>query len=164
MKPNRSILSHHRLQRLVLWTLSMLHWIAATLFGNTSAPRHRRQRGDISINRLTRLVAALIIFRALPLIGRTRQVPRWRRGRDLCRAHFGRSLLGAKLRRALNHKHLPTHIAQLITILRNLDAYAARLAYRLRHLRRLWRVMPPIAPAVALYGAPASPPAFADSS
>ena len=71
---------------------------------------------------------------------------------------------GAKLRRALNHKHAATHVAQLITVLSNLDVYAARLAYRLRHLRRVWRIMPPIAPGGTIYGAPASSPAFSDSS
>lgn len=164
MKPNRPILSQHRFQWIVLWTLAMLRWIAAVFRGDAVAPRHRRRRGDISIHRLARMVVALMMIRALALIGRTRQVPRWRHGRDLYRSHFRRSLLGAKLRLALNHRDPRTRIAQLVTILRNLDAYAARLAHRLRHLRRLWRIMPPIAPAMTLHAAPSSSPAFADSS
>jgi hypothetical protein len=165
MKPSRPLPTQHHFQRLALWTLALLQWIAATLSGNHApSPRHRAQRGDIAIQSLKRRITALIIFRALHTIGPQRRIATWRHGRDLRRPHFMRSLLGAKLRRVLNHKDRAAHIAQLITILRNLDAYAARLAYRLRHLRRLWRIMPPIAPATALHGAPAPTPAFADSS
>jgi hypothetical protein len=164
MKPSRPLPTQHRIQRLALWTLALLQWIAATLSRNHKPnPRHRAQRGAISLTFLKRNVIALIIFRALRRIGPTRSVPHWRHGRDLHRPHFMRSLLGARLRRALNHKHAATHIAQLITILTNLDAYAARLAFRLRHLRRLWRLMPPIAPATMLRPASLAP-ALTDSS
>jgi hypothetical protein len=164
MKHVRPLPTQHRVQRLALWTLALLHWVAAIFSGQTPAPRHRARRGHISLQSLKRRVIALIIFRALRLIGPQRSIPHWRRGRDLHRSHFMRSLLGAKLRRALTHKHAPTQIAQLIAILRNLDTYAAHLAYRFRHLRRLWRLMPPIASASSLYGTPAPSPAFSDSS
>jgi hypothetical protein len=164
MKHHRHLPTQHRLQRLTLCTLALLHWIAAIFSGLTPTARQRAQRGHISLAGLKRRVIALIIFRALRLIGPRRSVPHWRHGRDLGRSHFMRSLLGAKLRRALNHKHAPTHVAQLIAILRDLNAYVERMAYRLRHLRRLWRIMPAIAPAAPRYGAPAASPEFSDSS
>jgi hypothetical protein len=165
MKHQRPIHSQHRIQRLALWTLAMLHWIAATLLGKTPNARHRAQRGDFSLHRLKRMVIALVMLRAAHVLGPQRSTPAWRHGRDLRRRHFIRSLLGSKLRRALNHRDLATHIAQLIAVLCNLNTHAARLAFRIRHrLRRLWRLMPPIAPNVAVHGAPASPPAFSDSS
>jgi hypothetical protein len=164
MKHRRPLPTQHRLQRLALCTLALLHWIAAIFSGLTPSARHRAQRGHVSLASLKHRVIALIIFRALHLIGPYRDAPSARHGRDLRRSHFIRSLLGSKLRRALNHKHAPTQVAQLIAILRNLPAYAAHVAYRLHHLRRLWRIVPPIAPATALYGAPAPSPAFADSS
>jgi hypothetical protein len=166
MKLIRPILSTHRLRRLALWTLTVLHWIAANLIHQRAiTPRHRTQRGDISLQWLARLVANLIAIRALHILGAQRKASYWRHGRDLRRRHYRRSLLGSKLRRALKHRDLATHIAQLITLLRNLDKEGARLAFRIRHrLRRLWRIMPAIAPAEAPYGAPASSPALSDSS
>jgi NAD(P)H-dependent flavin oxidoreductase YrpB (nitropropane dioxygenase family) len=147
MKPYRPILKHHRLQRLVLWALVMLQWIAAALAGHGIGRRHLAQRGDVSLAWLTRFATDLLFIRAthigrLRLRGPTRY---WRHGRDLRRRHFRRSLLGARLRRALKHKNLVTHIARLIGVLRDLDAHATRLWRNLRRRRRLWRTTPPIA-------------------
>jgi hypothetical protein len=168
MKLHRPILTQHRLQRLVLWTLTVLTWFGAVLFDNRPIRRrHAHQRGDISLAWLTRMVSALIMIRALHIIGRTpRPRPRyWMRGRDTRPSHFQRSLFGAGLRRMLKHKHPATHLAQLSTILRNLDAYAAHLARCMRgRRRRLFRRVPPIAPAVLFLGSPAPTPAFSDSS
>jgi hypothetical protein len=166
MKPYRPILTQHRFRRLVLWALTLLHWIAAMLSGARVTPRHIAQRGDVSLAWITSLVTSLIIIRALRLGGFRSRKPRfWRRGRDLRRAHFRRSLLGATLRRALKHRDLAAHIARLIAVLRDLDKYAAQLVRRLRRMRRyLLRTTPPIAPAALPLGAPAPPPAFADSS
>ena len=168
MKLHRPVLTPHRLQRLVLWTLTMLSWVAAVMFANRRiGRRHASQRGDISIAWLTRVVSALIMIRALHIIGRTpRPRPRyWMRGRDTRPSHFQRSLFGARLRRLLKHKDPATHLAQLGTILRNLDTYAAHLARCLRgRRRRLFRTLPPIAPAVHVLGAPAPSPAVSDSS
>jgi hypothetical protein len=165
MKSYRPILKQHRRQRLVLWALTMLHWIAAMLAGCKVSPRHIAQRGDISLAWLTRLVTDLLFIHATH-VGRLRRrgAPYWRHGRDLRRRHFRRSVLGAKLRRALRHKDLVTHIARLVDVLRNLDAYATQLFRNFRRRRRLWSTTPPIAPAETLLGAPAPPPAFSDSS
>lgn len=166
MQTHRPILTQHRLQRLILWALAMLSWIAATLLADHSVnARHRAQRGDISFAWLTRLVTNLIFIRATQ-IGRFRRRPiiYWRHGRDLRRRHLRRSLLGSRLRRALKRKGAAEQIAQLIAVLRNLDAHAARLAHNVRHRRRLWRNTPAIAPADALRGRVAFAPALADSS
>jgi hypothetical protein len=169
MKTYRPILTQHRLQRLALWLLTLLHWIAAILSANLPAhARHRRQRGDISLAWVSRWVGALVTVRALNML---RPRPRrmrflyWRPTFNARPSHFQRSLFGAKLRRALQHKDPATHIAQLIAVLRNLDTYAAELALRIRcRLRRLLRAWLEIAPATPLHGAPAPSPALTDSS
>ena len=147
----------------------VLHWIAAMLFSDRRvSSRHIAQRlSFISLPWLTRRVSQLLIVRAAQLAGRRRRrrIVFWRHGRDSRRSHLLRSVLGWKLHRALKHKDGATWIANLIRVLRNLDAYAAPLARRLRRgLTRLWRVMPPVAPPVALLGPPAYSPALADSS
>jgi hypothetical protein len=167
MHSHRSILTQHRFQRLVLWTLTMLSWIAAVLSANRAvSARHRRGRFDISLPWLTQLVGKLLIVRAGQLARRRRKrIVYWRRGRDLRRSHLLRSALGARLRRKLKHQDIRVWLANLIGVLRDLDAHAAPLAQRLRRgLTRVWRWWGPIAPAVALCGAPAPMPALADSS
>jgi hypothetical protein len=168
MQLYRPILTSHCLRRLVLWALTMLAWFAAVFFAKRDiGPRQLRQRGDVSLEALARMAATLLIIRALHIIGRAprRRIHAWRHGRDLRRAHFRRSLLGSKLRRALHHKDAATRITQLISVLRNLDAHAAHLARRIRSgLRRLWRIGPCIAAATDLPAAPRLQPALADSS
>lgn len=169
MQTYRPIVTKHRLRRDALWALAMLSWLAAVLFGAlTPSLRQLAQRCDaLSLRALTRLVRDLLIVRALHIAGRPPRRGRmhyWRRGRDLRRRHWVRSLLGARLRRRLKHNDLATHIAQLIPVLRNLDAYAARLARRLRRLHRLWRTVPPIAPAECVRMLAATTPALADTS
>jgi len=168
MQMHRPILTPHRLQRFILWTLAMLAWFGALMFVNAPlSPRHAMQRGDISPAWLTRAVTALLIIRALHILGRTPR-PRvyyWVRNFGRRPSHFGRSLLGARLRRALKHKDPATHVARLVALLRNLDGYAGHLARCLRgRRRRLLRLTPPIAPATALASSPPCAPALADSS
>ena len=168
MHTYRPILTQHRVRRLALWALAMLQWIAAIVFSDRQVSvRHIKQRADaICLHALTRLVGNLIIARALLIVRpRRRLLNFWRHGRNLHLAHFRRSLYGSKLRRALNDKDLARHIAKLIAVLRNLEAHARRLAHCIRHRRRrLWRAQPAIAPAAAIFGAPAKLPALADSS
>jgi hypothetical protein len=165
MPTHHPILTSHRLQRYILWALAILSWIAGVLGGHRVSARHRAQRGAISCAWLTRLVANLLLIRAAHFARFRRCAPQyWRHGRDLRRSHFHRSLLGGKLRRALRHKDFATHIAQLIAVLRDLDAYAKQLARNSYRRRRLWRRVPAIAPAEIILGASALPPAFANSS
>jgi hypothetical protein len=168
MQIHRRHLTQHRFQRIVLWALALLTWVAAMLSGNRAvSARHARQRFDISLPWLTGLVSKLLIIRAAQLarLRRCGRIRYWARGRDLRRSHLLRSTLGTRLRRTVRHKDVGAWMARLIAVLRNLDAYAAPLAQRLRRgLTRLWRVTPPIAPAQAACAGPASAPAFADSS
>ncbi len=168
MQHHRRHVTQHRFRRIILWTLALLTWFAAVLTDTRAvSARHQRQRFDIPLPWLNTLVGQLLIIRAgqLARLRRPTRVIYWRRGRDLHLSHLQRSVLGARVRRTLRHKDIRTWIANLITILRNLDAHAAPLAQRMRRgLTRLLRLVPAIAPAVALYGAPASPPAFSDSS
>lgn len=167
MHIHRPKITQHRLQRYVLWTLAMLAWFAAVMFEKRGiSARHLAQRGDVSIAMLSRMTISLLIIRASRLLGRRPhgRVLYWRRGRDLRRRHLSRSLLGVKLRRALKHKDLATHISRLVDVLHNLDRYAAQLAQRFRRLRRLWRLVPAIAPSPVMLGAPALSPACVNSS
>jgi hypothetical protein len=168
MQSHRPILNQHSLRRLALWTLAVLSWIAAMLFHNRAVTlRHIQQRFDlISLPWLTSLVGKLIILRAGELARLRRSKHNyWRCGRDIRPPHIFRSVIGARLRRALTHKDAHVWIANLIAVLRSLDAHAALLAKRLRRgLTRLWPVLRRIAPATALLGPPASSPAFPDSS
>ena len=169
MQIHRPVLTQHRLQRLALWTLAVLQWIAAILFTNRAVTlRHIEQRYEFfSLHWLTQRVGKILIVRAAQLarLRRRKRITYWRHGRDLHRPHIIRSVLGARLRRALKHRDVGVWIENLIAVLRNLDAYAAPLAKRLRRgLTRLWRIAPPIVPATLLLGPPAPSPAFPDSS
>ncbi len=166
MKHNRRILTQLRFQRLILWTLTLLQWIAAMLHRPVSA-RHQRQRFDVSLRWLTTLIAKILVVRATQL-ARCRSPKRssfWRYGEDQHRRHILSSALGARLRRKLRHKDIATWLADLIAILRDLDTHATPLATRLRHgLTRLWRVIPRIAAATLIPGTPAPSRATSDSS
>jgi hypothetical protein len=153
--PHRLLTTSHQRRRLALWALAVLQWIVAVLFAGTPvAPRHIVQRGPrISLEGLTRTVIKLLVIRAGELGRRRRGRLRfWRYGRDLRRPHFIRSLLGANLRRTLRHKDLATRIARLIAVLRDLDAYAQRLARRFK-LTRLWPTTSAPTPAKGLRAA-----------
>lgn len=167
MKVYRPLIKHHRLQRYILWLLAMLSWVGAVMFANRAiGARHNRQRGDITLAHLSRWVGNLIVTRATAIARATgKRQHTWRYSRFQRPTAFRRSLLGAKIRRLLKHKDPAAHIAQLITVLRNLDAHAAQLALNARHRRRrLVRIVPTIAPCARPRGEPAPPPALADSS
>lgn len=167
-QPRPPLISNHQRKRLTLWALTALGWLAGVLFGERGLDLRRiKQRGHhLCLDELTRTVLTLIVARALQFtkVRTSRRVHPWKHGRCLRRAHFIRSLLGARLRRQLWHKDFNTRIAQLIALLRNLDMHARRLAQRLRKLRRLWRLAPPIAPAALILGAPAPSPALRNTS
>jgi hypothetical protein len=169
MKTRRPFLTTlHQRQRLALWALAVLQWIAAVLFGGRRiAVRHLRQRCErASLEGLTRLVINLMIVRARELAGqRPRKRRFWRHGRDLRPCHLIRSLLGSKLRLVLRSKDLASRIAALIAALRDLDRHARHLAQRMRRrLTRLWAIAPAPSPATCLEQMLTSAPAFADSS
>ncbi len=163
--PHLLLTTAHRRQRLALWALAVLGWIAGVVFGERGfAHRQLRQRHRrIAIERLTRLVVQLLIVRAFELAPvRARKLRFWRNGRDLKRRHFIRSLIGARLRRVLKPKGLAQRIANLMRVLRQLDAFARHLAGR--RLTRLWAIAPAPVAAEALATLCAPGPAPADSS
>jgi hypothetical protein len=164
-------LTKHRRARLIAWTLAMLAWLA-WVFSADRAPRRRHMRrryGFLSLDRLARNVALLIIIRATE-VGRIRRysssdrICTHVRGRDVRLRHLTRSLIGGRLRRALKHGDFTTRVAILTSALRHLDAWAGHHAARRRKgMTRLWpkRAAPSSTPLFTL----AAPPAFlADSS
>jgi hypothetical protein len=166
MQTPRPYLTQHRRRRLVLWALAMLTWVASLFAGRAPTRRHLAQRGDVSLHGLAMMVKRLILVRAAEIAGMRRGRLRFfKHGRDLRRRHMLRSVFGSRLRRALDHRDPGKRIAILIEALTRLDAWAARFAKRLRcGFGRLFSVAPAPPPAAFIPGAPASPPACADTS
>jgi hypothetical protein len=137
----------------------MLMWIASLLTGREPGSRHLRQRhGAMSLHGLALMVKQLILLRAADIAGlkRKQRPVFFKHGRDLRRRHLMRSIFGAELRRALNHRDPIARIAILIHALTHLDAWAARFAKRLRcGFMRLWSIAPEPMPAIALVCEPA---------
>ncbi|WP_395647860.1 hypothetical protein [Terricaulis sp.] len=154
------------MQRLVLWTLAMLTWIAdVVLVGRRIDPRRTRQRGEVSIAWLKRWVIRLVIIRAAEIARPRRRRPLHWRGRHQRARHLIRSLIGSAFRRTLRHRDITARVRVLIGVLRDLDAHAHLIAKRMR--RRLTRLRPIAAeqgPATPLPRPPLSPAAIADSS
>ena len=149
--PRRFLTTTHQRQRLVLWALAMLSWIAAVLFaGKEITHRQLRQRYKrVSLESLTRMTIHLIVIRATELGRWPRRKPRfWSRGCDLRVRHLMRSLVGSKLRRALKSKQPEERIEALKYVLHHLDVFARYVARR--RLTRLRPIKPTPAPAITL--------------
>ena len=169
MHLQRRLITPHRFARLIAWALCVVAWVAAMLAGNAAIVRHARQRDwHLGLDNLAWLVRRLILARACQL-GRLRSRRRPRghgRGPVKRNVHLLRAAAGSRLRRALRHRDMSARLSLFVHALRNIDTYAAPLARRLvkRCLTRLAPILPaPTADALIL-GAPASPPACADSS
>jgi hypothetical protein len=165
-RPNRFLTTPHQRRRIVLWALVVLAWIAAVLSGRRITARQVRQRGDLSLARLTRTAICLLILRAAEFTPRRPGKPLyWKYGGDLRRAHLIRSVAGSRLRRVLRGRDLATRVARLMGVLRELDRHARHLAKRLGHrMTRLYAIVAaPMAPAT-IPAMPAFAPALADSS
>lgn len=149
----------------------MLLWVQAVVLGGKAmSSRAVRQRCDgVSLSNLTQLAKRLIILRAGELARVQRRTPRnfFRHGRDLSPRHLIRSVVGARVRRALRGRTVAARLSNLIAVLRALDAWAAPIAQRIRRgLTRVWSIKPEPAPwrtPPALAPALISP-AVADSS
>jgi hypothetical protein len=166
MQIHKRHLTRHRRQRLVLWALAMLTWIASVFAGRPITSRQAHRRGDVSLDGLTRMVMQLAAIRAGELARLRRRRPTFfKRGRDLRRRHLRRSVIGSRLRRKLKHKDIATHVATLIAALRDLDAIARPLAQRMRQgLTRLWAVTAKPMLADMILEAPVLPSALVDTS
>jgi hypothetical protein len=163
-------LSKHRRARLIAWTLAMLAWLA-WVFSADRAPkrRHMRRRyGFISLDRLARTVALLIVVRASEFAGRrTTSNPFFARirGRQCWPRHVTRSVIGARLRRALKHEDFTTRVAILVDALRRIDIWAAtRVPRRRRGMTRLWPIRAAPEAAAPLITLAATSAFLADSS
>jgi hypothetical protein len=163
--------SKHRRARLIAWTLAMLAWIAWALSAATAPKRRhvRRRYGFISLDRLARTVAMLIVSRACDLARLRRGAGNrfFNRigGRAMWPRHARRSIIGGRLRRALKHGNVSARIAILTDALRRIDAWAAPLARRLRRgMTKLWPRRAAPAGAVPLVVLVAVPAFLADSS
>ncbi|MGE0187673.1 MAG: hypothetical protein AB7Q23_17975, partial [Hyphomonadaceae bacterium] len=129
-------ISSHRLKRIALWAMAMLLWIAAVCGGAAPSRRHLQQRGDTRLDELARMVRNLVIVRAVAMVKPPRRPAR--HGPRRRPRHYLRSCAGAELRRLLRARDPQHRVLRLIAALRDLAAYAARLARRLaRGLTRL---------------------------
>lgn len=166
MHMRKLVLTRHRHRRLVLWTLAMLAWIASIVLGGMRTDARRlRQRGDVSLDWLRRWVMKLVVVRAGEIARPRARRPRFWRGRDQRRSHLFRALIGSAFRRALRHRDIAERVRRMTHVLRNLDAYADRIAKRMRRrLTRLWPIAARPAPATALADAALPRDGFADSS
>lgn len=148
----------------------MLAWVAWALSGATAPKRRhiRRRYGFISLDRLARTAAMLIVSRAGELARRRRaRNPFFNRVRGRARwpRHVMRSIIGGRLRRALKHDNFSVRVAILADALRRIDAWAAPIAKRLRRgMTKLWprRITP--RNDAPLFVQPAAPAFVADSS
>lgn len=144
----------------------MLTWIASIFCaGFRGNARRMRQRGHNSLASLQRWVLQLVILRAAEMARPQRRRALFWRGRDQRRSQLVRALIGSAMRRAVRHRDTPARIGLLVGVLRNLDAYARRIAKRMRRrLTRLWPIVAQRAIAAPLPDAPLLQAAFADSS
>jgi len=162
-------LNRHQRQRLLLWALAMLRWIASVLFaGKIVTHRQLNQRHrKMSLEGLERMGIQLLVLRAVD-VARLRQPKRYRffrHGCSLLRRHYFRSLLGSRLRRVIKRKDLHGRIFALIDLLRRMDHYAALLGARMkRQLTRLYPIALGPTSAAPLPRAPAFTPVCADTS
>jgi hypothetical protein len=164
-------LPKHARARLIAWTLAMLAWIAWALSAATTPNRRhiRRRYGFVSLDRLARTVALLIVSRAADLAHRRRRDrnPFFNRvrGRQVWPRHVQRSIIGARLRRALKHKNFTSRVALLTDALKRIDVWAAPVVKRLRDgMTKLWPRHTNPTPATPLATLIAAQASFADTS
>lgn len=168
MNFDRPVLTQHQLRRVALWLMAVLAWTALVFMGDRRPlARHRRRRSGYTLKQLSYWVSELMMAHALDMLPDIfpDAFPYWRRNFNGFVSHFRRTVLGARLRRVLDHRDPAACIANLITVLRNLDAYAAQLADRVRYgLTRFLSACLTISPAPTLVSPFRASPAFADSS
>jgi hypothetical protein len=147
--------SQHRLKRLAAWAMLMLAWMMAALHSAAPAKgRHARQRCGVSLDRLARMICALIALHAAKLPrGRRRPfqplrpfAPRGFAQRRTQR-HVWRSAFGSALRRRLYARDPRQRIAKLSAALRDLEGIATAFARRMNRgftrLKPIILVRPP---------------------
>lgn len=124
----------------------VLIWTVQFLFTSTNTPRRHAAQRWCGIDRLTRVVAAIVVLRAVQLCPIRRRA---RRASDRFNTRAGfkrrtapavktRAILGARMRKHFYARDPFRRIGLLLNVLRNLDAFALRIGARgLRGLSRL---------------------------
>jgi hypothetical protein len=126
-------LSQHRRQRIILWLLTVLAWVAS-VFGAGDASRLHRRGALFSLDRLAVMIKRLVAIRAAELTKRRVRKERAYFPLQTSRpAGLWRALYGASLRRALRHPDFATRIARLRSVIEQLDLWAAHMARRFKN-------------------------------
>ena len=140
----RPPISHHRVARLNAWARLWLMWFVG--FCASFWRDDRTQARDVA--RAARAVASLVILNA---VERTAPLRANNRHGRLNPARL-RTVAGSRLRRALQGRDWRTRLMAILTVMRDLDTHAARLARRLYSGLTRLRVLDPkpeAAPALA---------------
>jgi hypothetical protein len=129
--------SQHRLKRLAAWAMLMLAWMLAAFSSDTAHRGRHARRSGANLDRVARMVCALIAVQAaMRPRGRRKPYQRLRqfapRGfAQRSQSHVWRSAFGSALRRRLYAHDPRQRIAKLSAALRDLDQLAAAFARRM---------------------------------
>ena len=149
-----------KLARLISVMWLVLAWIGRMFFTDDAPIRRRHMRSRyrwLDLNYIARVIACLVVARAVDFAPYR---PVWKRQlrnharagfrRIIAHSHVRRTLIGSRLRKALKHPDIAQRFARLAHVLANIDAYARRLAHRLRNGRTracpILPIRPPHAP------------------
>jgi hypothetical protein len=139
--------SQHRFKRLAAWAMLMLAWMLAAFSSDAAhGGRRARRRSGANLDRVARMVCALIAVRAA-MLSKGRRKPYQRRRQFAPRgfaqrtpSHVWRSAFGSALRQRLYAHDPRQRIAKLSVALRELDQLAGAFARRM--LRGFTRLAP----------------------
>ena len=155
----RPFLKPLRFARIVRWAQAMLAWLALLLFADApqARRRHIRQRyGFASFDWAERLLRLLAVMRAIEIAGITklprpplRNAARTGFRRRTTRGAIGRTLAGARFRKALKARDPQARLQKLLAAFADIDGFARRYLVR-RMLRRLTKLH-----AVVMFAPPA---------
>lgn len=138
-KTPRPPISDHRLARLEAWARLWLIWFVGVCaaWWASGGGAHRRD-----LNRVARGVGGLVLNHAALRV-RAHMLPytRNRHGR-LNPARF-RTMIGARLRRALQGRDWPQRLIAIVAVMRDLERHICRLARRLRRGLTRLRIIDP---------------------
>jgi hypothetical protein len=123
-KPATKSISDHRLRRLATWAGLMLAAVAQLVPLPAFA-----QWVDYYVPRLARMTANLIVIQAVRRIRGVRVPKRWGPRPD--RAGYMRTVIGSRLRRALNGRNIVARMIAIGQALTDPEPHIARLARRL---------------------------------
>lgn len=137
-------ITQHRVARLNAWARLWLVW-----FVGVWASFWRDDRAQArEVARIAKGVAALVILNAMQLMP---ALPRAKHRHGRLNPLRERTVVGARLRRALQGRDWRARLMAILTVMRDLDTHAARLVRRLhRGLNRLRVIDPKPEPAPML--------------